>query len=161
MSPKPAAKPAPTTSSTPSLGPLPGYVGFNLRRAQMASFRHLERTASSLNLTPGQFSLLTFLKANPGVSQKTVSQEFGVDTSTLTPALDSLASRRLIRRARAAHDRRSYALSLTPSGTRLLSQMRGRIEAQEEEMAAALTSGERETLLSMLERICDRLQAAG
>ena len=145
----------------PSLGPLAGYVGFNLRRAQVASFRHLERTAGSLNLTPGQFSLLTFLEANPGVSQKTVSQEFNVDTSTLTPVLDSLASRRLIRRARAVHDRRTYALSLTPSGARLLSQMRGRIEAQETEMAAALNPGERENLLRMLERICDRLENAG
>jgi DNA-binding MarR family transcriptional regulator len=151
----------PAAIGAPSLGPLPGYVGFNLRRAQVASFRHLERTAGSLNLTPGQFSLLTFLEANPGVSQKTVSQEFGVDTSTLTPVLDGLANRRLIRRGRADHDRRTYALSLTPSGARLLDQMRGRIEAQEMEMAAALSPSERENLLNMLERICLRLESAG
>lgn len=148
------------SAGAPSLGALPGYVGFNLRRAQVASFRHLERTAGALNLTPGQFSLLTFLEANPGVSQKTVSQEFGVDTSTLTPVLDGLAGRRLIRRARASHDRRSYALSLTPSGDRLLSEMRARIEAQEAEMAAALAPGERALLLDMLERICGRLENA-
>ena len=145
---------------TPSLGPLPDYVGFNLRRAQVASFRHLDRTAAALNLTPGQFSLLTFLEANPGVSQKAVSQEFGVDTSTLTPVLDGLAARRLIRRVRAAHDRRSYALSLTASGGRLLADMRARIEAQEDEMAAALAPGERDRLLDMLRRICARLESA-
>ena len=148
------------TREQPSLGPLPGYIGFNLRRAQMASFRHLDRTAGALNLTPGQFSLLTFLEANPGVSQKTVSQEFGVDTSTLTPVLDALTKRRLIRRARAAHDKRTYALSLTPSGQRLLDDMRGRIEAQEREMAAALAPGERAQLLDMLKRICGRLENA-
>ncbi len=151
----------PAANGAPSLGPLPGYVGFNLRRAQVASFRHLERTAGSLNLTPGQFSLLTFLEANPGVSQKTVSQELGVDTSTLTPVLDGLANRQLIRRGRADHDRRTYALSLTPSGTRLLNRMRARIEAQETEMAAALSPGEREDLLNMLERICLRLESNG
>jgi DNA-binding MarR family transcriptional regulator len=149
-------KPAQVTS----LGPLPDYVGFNLRRAQVASFRHLERIAGGLNLTPGQFSLLTFLEANPGVSQKAVSQEFGVDTSTLTPALDKLAKRRLVRRARAEHDRRSYALSLTSGGARLLGQMRDRIEAQEREMAATLNAGEREHLLDMLKRICGKLESA-
>lgn len=149
-----------SAEGSPSLGPLPSYVGFNLRRAQMASFRHLERTAGALNLTPGQFSLLTFLEANPGVSQKTVSQEFGVDTSTLTPVLDSLSTRRLIRRARASHDRRSYALSLTPSGERLLEEMRARIDAQEAEMAAALAPGERDLLLDMLQRVCIRLEGA-
>jgi DNA-binding MarR family transcriptional regulator len=95
------------------LGPLPGYLGYNLRRAQIASFKHLDRIAGALELSPGQFSLLTFLDRNPGVSQKAISQAFGVDTSTLSPVLAALSARGLVRRRRAPHDRRNYAIALT------------------------------------------------
>ena len=142
-----------------ALGLLPTYVGYNLRRAQAASFRHLEHLARDLNLTPGQFSLLSLLACNPGISQKAVSQVTGVDTSTMSPALESLARRGLVIRARAVHDRRSYALSLSPAGEETLSAMRRKVERQEQVMAKALDPGEREHLLTMLERITAALQA--
>lgn len=140
-----------------ALGLLPTYVGYNLRRAQAASFRHLEHLARGLNLTPGQFSLLSLLAGNPGISQKALSRVTGVDTSTMSPALESLARRGLIIRARAAHDRRSYALSLSPAGEEMLAAMRGQVERQERVMAEALEPGERERLLAMLKRITGAL----
>ena len=142
-----------------ALGLLPTYLGYNLRRAQAASFRHLDRLARHLNLTPGQFSLLSVLAGNPGISQKTVSAVTGVDTSTMSPALESLARRGLINRARAAHDRRSYALSLSPAGEDLLAAMRRQVERQERVMAQALEPGEHERLLAMLKRIAAALNA--
>lgn len=142
-----------------ALGLLPTYVGYNLRRAQAASFRHLEHLARHLNLTPGQFSLLSLLADNPGISQKAVSAVTGVDTSTMSPALESLARRGLIIRARAAHDRRSYALSLSPAGEEMLAAMRGQVERQERVMDEALEPGERQHLLAMLKRIAAALNA--
>ena len=140
------------------LGPLPGYVGYNLRRAQVASFKHLDRIAGTLELSPGQFSLLTFLERNPGVSQKSVSHAFGVDTSTLSPVLAALSTRGLLRRGRASHDRRNYAISLTADGQRRLADMRTQIEAQEAVMAGALDAGERTQLLTMLGKIAVALE---
>jgi len=145
---------------TCSLGALPGYVGYNLRRAQVASFRHLERSAGELELSPGQFSLLIFLDANPGVSQKTASREIGVDTSTLSPVLAALSERGLVLRSRAMHDRRNYAISLTPAGQALLADMLMRIEAQETLMGDALRPGEHAGLLDMLRRITTALDRA-
>lgn len=142
-----------------ALGLLPSYVGYNLRRAQAASFRHLEYLADDLNLTPGQFSLLSLLAGNPGISQKAISRTTGVDTSTMSPALDALARRGLINRARAERDRRSYSLSLSPAGEDLLATMRNRIDEQERIMAEALEPGERERLLDMLGRITAALNA--
>jgi DNA-binding MarR family transcriptional regulator len=142
------------------LGPLPGYVGYNLRRAQVASFKHLDRIAGALELSPGQFSLLTFLDRNPGVSQKAISRAFGVDTSTLSPVLAALSARGMIRRGRASHDRRNYAISLTADGKRLLAEMRTQIEAQEAVMEAALDAGERARLLTMLGKIAAALERA-
>lgn len=136
-----------------ALGLLPTYVGYNLRRAQAASFRHLEHLARDLNLTPGQFSLLSLLAGNPGISQKAVSAVTGVDTSTMSPALESLARRGLINRARATYDRRSYSLTISSLGEDLLAAMREQVEHQERVMAEVLKPGDCEQLLQMLKRI--------
>jgi hypothetical protein len=61
------------------LGPLPDYVGYALRRAQTASFRHLERSAGDLALTPGQFSQLAAIEAYPGINQRKLAALFGLD----------------------------------------------------------------------------------
>lgn len=141
-----------------SLGPLPGYIGYNLRRAQAASFRHLDAVTPGIDLSPGQFSLLTFLEANPDASQTAITRAFGIDKSTLSPVLDGFSRRGLITRKRAAHDRRTNALRLTAEGLALLARMRARVEAQEALMAAVLKPGEQERLLDMLRRVTDALE---
>lgn len=141
------------------LGPLPGYLGYNLRRAQAASFRHLDATTPGIDLSPGQFSLLTFLEANPDASQTTIARVFGIDKSTLSPVLDAFAKRGLITRKRADHDRRTNAIRLTDAGADLLARMRARVEAQEALMAAALAPEEHAQLLDMLKRLTDTLEA--
>lgn len=141
-------------------GALPGYVGFNLRQAQTASFRHLGRVSRDLDLTPGQFSLLMLLESNPGASQKSISRAVGVDTSTLSPVLDALARRGLLVRRRVARDRRTYALSLAPAGRRALAAMRAHIESQERLMSGALGPGESARFLDMLKRVTAALNGA-
>jgi DNA-binding MarR family transcriptional regulator len=156
------AKPGkPAGSIAPALlGPLPEYVGYALRRAQSASFRHLERSAGELALTPGQFSQLAAIEANPGINQRRLAALFGLDKSTLSPAVDALAARGLVQRTRAAEDGRAWSLALTPQGRHLLVRMRAKIEGQERAIAAALTSAERERLLDTLRRIEAALDAA-
>jgi DNA-binding MarR family transcriptional regulator len=142
-----------------ALGPLPDYVGYALRRAQTASFRHLERSAGDLALTPGQFSQLAAIEANPGINQGKLAALFGLDKSTLSPAMEALAARGLVQRTRDAADGRAWALALTPQGRQLLARMRARIEAQERVIAAALAPAERRRLLAALRRIEAALDA--
>lgn len=123
-----------------ALGPLAGYLGYALRRAQSASFRHLERSTAELALSPGQFSLLTAVEATPGINQQRLASLFGLDKSTLSPAVDALVRRGLVQRSRAAEDARAWALVLTADGRALLARMRAKVEAQERMMAAALGS---------------------
>jgi DNA-binding MarR family transcriptional regulator len=146
--------------STAWLGPLPDYVGYALRRAQTASFRHLERSAGDLALTPGQFSQLAAIEANPGINQRKLAALFGLDKSTLSPAMEALAARGLVQRTRDAADGRAWALSLTPQGRQLLARMRARIEAQERVIADALAPAERRRLLAAMRRIEVALDAA-
>src|SRR3989338_4458478 len=122
----------PPKSESPrlSFGRLTGYIGYRVRLAQSAIFRDLSRSLRGLGVTPGEFSLLTVLGANPRVNSVT-----------------------LIRATRSDDDRRYYALHLTAEGRQLLRRVTGQIEKQERAMDAVLRPGERERLLQLLGRI--------
>jgi DNA-binding MarR family transcriptional regulator len=152
------AKPAPRRKSAiPDerivLGPLPGYLGYQIRQAQSAIFRDFPIITADLKVSPGEFGLLTLLDANPGVSQVKLAAVYGLDKSTLSIALNALVKRGLIRRAKSDVDLRYHTLRLLPAGRALLRRVRERVEAQERIMDCVLKPGERAKLLDMLQRI--------
>lgn len=134
-------------------GPLPGYLGYQIRQAQAAIFRDLAANTAALNVTPGEYGLLSLVDANPGISQIDLAQVYGLDKSTLSLAVTRLHKRGLVRRTRSADDGRYYSLWLTPSGSRLLAGARAYVEAQEKAMDRVLRPGERAHILDILERI--------
>jgi DNA-binding MarR family transcriptional regulator len=117
-----AASAAATTAS-PRLGPLADFIGFHLRLAQEASFQAFARRVRDLELRPGRFAALALIGWNPGISQTALGRASGRDKSSLTPALDDLERRGLVNRRRSTRDRRSYTLSLTPKGEKLLDEL--------------------------------------
>lgn len=144
----------------PVLGALPDYIGFRVRRAQAASFRHLDRIAGSVPLSPGRFSLLALVEANPGITQARIARAFSLDKSTLSPVVDALVRAGFVHRERSAEDGRAYALTLTAAGADALADKRRQIERQEAVMAAPLTPEERTLLLDMLDRMTAALDRA-
>src|SRR3972149_7521341 len=64
-------------------GKLPGYIGYQVRQAQSAVFRDLSRTLREAGVTPGEFSLLTLLRANPGINSITLTRIYQLDKATL------------------------------------------------------------------------------
>ena len=55
-----------------SLGPLPQYVGYRLRQAQISVFTELIDRFAALDLRPAHFGTLLVIQANPGLSQADV-----------------------------------------------------------------------------------------
>jgi DNA-binding MarR family transcriptional regulator len=106
-------------------GPLDEWVGFHLRLAQNASFQSFARLTGGLAVRPGRFATLLLIGRNPGISQTALSRANARDKSSLTPVLKDLVQRGLVRRRRAPGDRRSYRLTLTPAGGRLLKKLEG------------------------------------
>jgi DNA-binding MarR family transcriptional regulator len=104
-------------------GPLDAWVGFNLRMAQAAAFQAFARLAKNVGSRPGRFATLMLIGRNPGISQTALSRANGRDKSTLTPVLNDLERRGLIRRRRTKTDQRVYRLTLTPAGRRLLDEL--------------------------------------
>ncbi len=134
-------------------GPLAGWVGFHLRMAQNASFQAFARRANGFDVRPGRFATLMLIGRNPGISQTALSRANGRDKSSLTPVLNDLVRRRLVRRQRTRHDRRTYRLTLTPAGDRVLRRLTECARAHERELDRLIAPRERARLLAVLRKI--------
>jgi DNA-binding MarR family transcriptional regulator len=113
------------------LGPLPGLVGYMLRRAQLAVFQDFNRCFADAGIRPAEYGALTVIAHNPGLKQSTVGDALGIQRSNLVALIERLRRRKLIHRRAAADDRRAYALTLSAEGAVLLEKL-DRIRAEHE-----------------------------
>jgi DNA-binding MarR family transcriptional regulator len=134
-------------------GGIEEQIGFLLRLAQEASFAAFARRTGEAALRPGRYAILSLVGAHPGISQTALGQAAGRDKSTLTPALADLEKRGLLKRDRVAHDRRSYALRLTPAGRAMLTRLAAHAAAHDHELDALVGAGAREAVIAALRRI--------
>ncbi|MCL4848897.1 MAG: MarR family winged helix-turn-helix transcriptional regulator [Acidobacteria bacterium] len=149
--------PIPAREAAIDLDLLPGLLGYQIRQAQAALFRDFAVITERLNVTPGEFSILTLIKANPGVSQSRFASMYRVDKSTLSLSISGLVKRSLVYRTRVHVDNRFHALWLTEAGGELLLRVTEQVNVQERKMDAVLHPGERDQLLDMLARIAQAL----
>lgn len=84
------------------LAPLSGYVGYTLRRAQMAVFADFNQTMRGLDLRPGQFAVLVLIDQNPGASQSSISAALGIQKAKFVAVIADLDARALGARPRPA-----------------------------------------------------------
>lgn len=134
-------------------GPLDHWVGFNLRMAQAAAFQAFARLAEEVGSRPGRFATLMLIGRNPGISQTALSRANGRDKSTLTPVLNDLEKRGLIRRQRTREDQRVYRLTLTPDGRRLLRQLVACARRHERNLDRIIGVGAQAAFVRILKRI--------
>jgi DNA-binding MarR family transcriptional regulator len=102
--------------TTFNYGPLEKQLGYLLRRAQIAVFRDFFAVFNEFDIRPAQYSVLTVIECNPGLSQTQVCKALGIQKPHFVAMLDALEARGLVRRASMPNDRRSYALFLTNVG---------------------------------------------
>jgi DNA-binding MarR family transcriptional regulator len=144
---------APSAADPIRYGPLEHWVGFHLRMAQAASFQAFAREVEGVDVRPGRFATLTLIGCNPGISQTALSRANGRDKSTLTPVLDDLVRRGLVRRIRTPADRRTYQLTLTFSGEKMLQQLTESARRHEDKLDRMLGAKDRQRFLQILRRI--------
>ena len=139
-------------------GPLAAWIGFNLRMAQDASFQAFSRLSKEIGVKPGRFATLTLIGHNPGISQTALSRANGRDKSTLTPLLADLVRRGLVRRTRTNSDRRSYRLTLTRRGERLLHQLTTCAREHERKLDAVIGDRSRRDFLRILRELASEIE---
>jgi DNA-binding MarR family transcriptional regulator len=138
-----------------SFGPLTDYLGYALRRAQMAAVAEFLEAFKEVDLRPTQFAVLTIIHENPGVRQTEVCEALGIQKANFVPLLNELQRRGLALRKSVAGDRRSLALHLTPQGQSILQRARVIHDAYENRFIARLGRRGRDQLLTLLNKVME------
>lgn len=145
---------APTlTDDNEQLGGLNGIVGFHIRLAHGAVYRHFTETFIDLDLTQKQVSALWLVGDHPGISQIELGQRLRMDRATTMTIVNRLQDRDYMRRERSESDGRKQALYLTEPGAGALARAKDCIAAHEAWLKSRFTPAEAEKLVEMLARI--------
>lgn len=135
------------------LGTLPETIGYVLRRAQLAVFQEIIRAFAAFDMRPAQYSALTIIGRNPGLTQTQVAEALGIQRANFVALLDTLEARGLARREAVASDRRSYALHLTEEGQALLGRLQQLVVEHERQLEQRIGPENRDLLLDLLGRL--------
>ncbi|MGC1271410.1 MAG: MarR family transcriptional regulator [Croceibacterium sp.] len=135
------------------LSGLGDVLGFHIRLAHGAVYRHFTETFAHLGLTQKQVSALWLVSQQPGVSQVDLGQQLRMDRATTMTIVNRLQGRDYLRRERSASDGRKQALYLTGPGHAALAEAKCCIAADEAWLKARFTTDEIKNLVEMLARI--------
>jgi DNA-binding MarR family transcriptional regulator len=137
------------------LGPLPDLIGYVLRRAQLVVFQDFFSAFAPFDISPAQFSVLTVIERNPGLTQSQVASALGIKRTNFVGLLDELERRTLAERRQTARDRRSYALYLTTEGAALMRKLKPVLKAHETRTIAKVGEEGRDRLVALLHEIAE------
>lgn len=137
---------------------LSGLLGYQIRQAQTASFRDLSGRFRDINVTPGEFSLMTILQDNPQIRQIDLVRIYKLDKSTMSVAVNRLVRRGLVAQKKLPEDRRFHGLSLTEAGEEVLRTATAIVNDQERRMADAVGGDDWNTAMEALRRIVATLK---
>ncbi len=135
------------------LGPLGGFIGYRLRRAQLSVFAGFELALREIGLTPGELSVLIVIARNPGLTQSDVCAALGIQRANFTPLLHALEADGLAIREVLPVDRRSNALRLTAHGGEVLARALALHERLEKRITACLGEAGRAQLIDLLRQL--------
>ena len=145
------AAPLKTTEHGPravGIAPLDDYIGYSVRRAQIAIFDEFNRVFEPLDLRPAQFSVLLVISRNPGLNQSEVAASLGIQRANFVALIDRLEKRGLVKRR--PLDRRSNALHLSAAGEALLARAVILQDELEASIEIRLGAGGKARLLELL-----------
>lgn len=142
-----------TIAAAVDLGPLSDSVGYLLRRAQIAVFQRFFEVFAEFDIRPAQYSTLTVIERNPGLSQTRLANALGIKKTNLVAMIDALEERGLARRKAIDTDRRSHALYLTRKGTALIARLHLRDAALDRCVLGTMSKDERKRLSDVLRQL--------
>ena len=129
---------------------LNAHLGYLIRRAQIWVFQDFIRTLAAIDIRPAQYSVLTLIDANPGLTQMALSKTLGIERARLVHLLNGLESRRLVERRSSKTDRRSHAMHLTAKGRGALVGIKALAQEHEQRLAERVGRKHHRQLLRIL-----------
>jgi DNA-binding MarR family transcriptional regulator len=141
-------------------GELNERIGYLLRRAQLAVFSDFFQTFNTFSISPAQYSILTVIGRNPGLSQTEVADALGIKKTNFVAVIKDLEKRGTVLRTAMPMDKRSFALTLSPSGRLLLGKLHGAAQDHENRIRSAFGADLYAALMDPLTRLT-RLDVQG
>ena len=153
--PRKAASTPPPPNAAPAIdgGFLESLVGYNTRRASLVIMDHFLRRMAPFGLRAVDFSVLSLVHHNPGITSRQLCAQLGILPPNLVALVGALLERGLIERKPHRNDGRAMSLFLTEPGTALVREAETTATQLEEEATARLTAAERRTLMQLLQKI--------
>jgi len=148
------ADPAPTNAGVKrDIGELDEIMGFHIRLAHGAVYRHFTETFADLDLTQKQVSALWLIDDHPDIAQADIGRRLHMDRATVMAIINRLQKRGFIERGASTGDRRRQTLHLTAAGHDALVRARESVLEHEAWLKARFTQRETATLVKLLRRI--------
>jgi len=143
----------PANDAGEDLEEISDIVGFHLRLAHGAVYRHFTQTFADLGLTQKQVSVLWLTADHPGIAQTGLAQRMRMDRATTMAIVNRLEARDLIERGKSLTDGRKQTLNLTAAGHIMLAAAKAAIRAHEEWLKSRYTEREVALLIDLLSRL--------
>jgi DNA-binding MarR family transcriptional regulator len=108
-----------------------------------------------IDVTLAQLALLRTLEDMGSMRATDLAHLIGLSASSLTGQIDRLEAEGYVERRRSREDRREVEVSLTPLAVQVLQETQARVTAEVEELFAALTDEEIETVTAIIDKLID------
>lgn len=128
-------------------------MGYNARRAALSIIGEFLQRMAVFGLRPVDFSVLSLITHNPGITSRQLCAELGILAPNLVGMVTALEKREWIERHPHPHDRRATGLYLTPAGEALMRQAEKVASQLELDVTHRLSVEERKTLIKLLKKI--------
>lgn len=128
-------------------------LGYNARRTALSVIAVFLRRMAPFELRPVDFSVLSLIAHNPGVTSRQICAALDILPPNLVGLVRQLESRGLLLRKPHPSDRRAQGLHLSAAGKRLQRAAETEATRLEIEVADVLTPDELATLNSLLRRV--------
>ncbi|MBC2667880.1 MarR family transcriptional regulator [Novosphingobium piscinae] len=137
------------------IGAIRDIVGFHIRLAHGAVYRHFCETFAHLDLTQKQVSVLWLVDDHPDIAQTDLAQRMRMDRATTMAIVNRLQDRGYLVRGKSPVDGRKQTLNLTEPGRQALIVAKAAIAEHEKWLKSRFTAKEVRTLIELLTRIHD------
>jgi DNA-binding MarR family transcriptional regulator len=135
------------------IGEIRDIVGFHIRLAHGAVYRHFTETFTDLDLTQKQVSVLWLVDDHPDIAQTDLAARMRMDRATTMAIVNRLEARGYLVRGKSETDGRKQTLNLTAAGRKALIGAKDSIRQHEEWLKSRFTNKEVEKLIEYLARI--------
>jgi DNA-binding MarR family transcriptional regulator len=143
----------PHVAGDEDIGEIRNIVGFHIRLAHGAVYRHFTETFADVDLTQKQVSVLWLVDDHPDIAQTDLAKRMRMDRATTMAIVNRLESRGYLVRGKSDSDGRKQTLNLTPPGRKALTTAKSAIQQHERWLKSRFTEREVAKLIELLTRI--------